>query len=134
MIFLDSSIIIAFRNSQDCRHREAACIFGDLQKGRYAGALVTDYIILETANVIKRLMGHQVAVETGEAIMGSREIEVMRSTQLFPYAWREFRAQSRTNLSFVDASSLAAMRMRGVTRIATFDREFRKVKGIRVVP
>ena len=134
MIFLDSSIIIAFRNAQDCRHREAASILGDLRKGIFAGALVTDYIILEISTVIKRIMGHQVAVETGEAILGSREIEVMRSTQLFPHAWREFRAQSRTNLSFVDASSLAAMRMRGVTRIATFDREFRKVKGIRVVP
>jgi predicted nucleic acid-binding protein len=134
MIFLDTSVIIAYRNEDDARHKEALQLFNDLHKGRYAGALVTDYIVLETVTVIKRLMGHEAAVETGEALLNSGDISVMRSTQLFPNAWREFRARSGTNLSFVDASSLAAMKIAGATRIATFDREFRKVKGIEVVP
>jgi predicted nucleic acid-binding protein len=134
MIFLDTSVIIAYRNEDDARHREALQVFGELQKGRYAGALVTDYIVLETVMVVKRLLGHEAAVETGEALLNSGDVTVMRSTRLFPNAWREFRARSGTNLSFVDASSLAAMRLAGVSRMATFDREFRKVKGIEVVP
>jgi len=134
MIFLDSSIIIAYRNEDDVRHADALRLFSELEKGRYAGGLVTDYIILETVTVVKRLMGHDAAVETGEAILGAGDITVMRSTQLFPHAWREFKARSGSGLSFVDASSLAAMKLAGVTRIATFDREFRKVKGIEAVP
>ena len=134
MIFLDSSVIIAYRNEDDVRHPDALRLFSDIGKGRYAGGLVTDYIVLETVTVVKRLMGHEAAVETGEALLNSGDIAVMRSTQLFPHAWREFRSRSDTNLSFVDASSLAAMKLRGLTRIATFDREFRKVKGIEVLP
>jgi predicted nucleic acid-binding protein len=134
MIFLDSGVIIAYQNEDDVRHSDAMRIFSEIGKGRYAGGLVTDYIVLETVTVIKRLMGHEAAVETGEALLNSGDISVMRSTQLFPHAWREFRARSGTNLSFVDASSLAAMKIAGATRIATFDREFRKVKGIEVVP
>jgi predicted nucleic acid-binding protein len=134
MIFLDSSVIIAYRNQDDARHADAMKLFSELQKGRYAGGLVTDYIVLETVTVVKRLMGHDAAVETGEAILGAGDITVMRSTQLFPHAWREFRARAGTGLSFVDASSLAAMKIAGVGRIATFDREFRKIKGIEVVP
>jgi predicted nucleic acid-binding protein len=134
MIFLDSSVIVAYRNQDDARHADALRLFSELQKGRYAGGLVTDYIILETVTVVKRLMGHDAAVETGEAILGAGDITVMRSTQLFPHAWREFKARSATGLSFVDALNLAAMKIAGVTRIATFDREFRKVKGIEVVP
>lgn len=134
MIFLDSSVIIAYRNEDDARHGEALSLFGELRKGRYAGALVTDYIVLETVTVVKRLFGHEAAVETGDALLNSSDVTVMRSNRLFPNAWREFRARSGTGLSFVDASSLAAMKMAGATRIATFDREFRKVKGIEVVP
>ena len=134
MIFLDTSVIIAYRNEDDARQREALQVFGELQKGRYAAALVTDYIVLETVTVVKRLLGHEAAVETGEALLNSGDVTVMRSTRLFPHAWREFRSRSGTNLSFVDASSLAAMRLAGTARIATFDREFRKVKGIEVVP
>jgi predicted nucleic acid-binding protein len=134
MILLDSSVIIAYRNQDDVRHSDALRLFSELGKGRYAGGLVTDYIVLEIVTVVKRLMGHDAAVETGEALLGAGDITVMRSTQLFPHAWREFKARSGTDLSFVDASSLAAMKLAGVTRIATFDREFRKVKGIEVVP
>ncbi len=134
MILLDSSVIIAYRNEDDVRHPDALRLFAELQKGRYAGALVTDYVILETVTAVKRLMGHDAAVETGEALLNSGDISVMRSTQLLPHAWREFKARSGTNLSFVDASSLAAMKLSGASRIATFDREFRKVKGIEVVP
>ena len=134
MIFLDSSVIVAYRNQDDANHADALRLFSELQKGRYAGGLVTDYIVLETVTVVKRLMGHEAAVETGEALLGAGDITVMRSTQLFPHAWREFKARSTTGLSFVDASNLAAMKLAGVTRIATFDREFRKIKGIEVVP
>lgn len=134
MIFLDSSVIVAYRNQNDARHADALKLFSELQKGRYAGGLITDYIFLETVTVVKRLMGHDAAVETGEALLGAGDITVIRSTQLFPHAWREFKVRSGTGQSFVDASSLAAMKIAGVGRIATFDREFRKIKGIEVVP
>ena len=134
MIFLDTSVIVAYQNTDDARHADALKLFSELEKGSYAGGLVTDYIVLETVTVVKRLMGHEAAVETGEALLGAGDITVMRSTRLFPHAWREFRARAGTGLSFVDASSLAAMKLAGVNRIASFDREFRKVKGIEVMP
>ena len=105
----------------------------DLANGKYANGLVSEFVFLETVTVLKRKCGATIAVETGEALLGSKEIKVLPSGELFDASWKEFVDLSKTKLSFVDASNLVAMRMYGTREIATFDQEYRKIKGIEVV-
>jgi len=133
MLFLDTSVIVAYKNADDINHGRALRIIGDLAKGTYSMGLVTEYTILETVTVLKRKCDSRVAIEAGEALLNSREIKVIPSAELFDATWQEFANLARTDLGFVDVSNLVAMRLYGTRRIATFDGEFRKLKGIEVV-
>lgn len=134
MLFLDTSAIVAFRNRDDIHHDEARRVFENLARGEHGRGLITEYIVLETATVLKRRCGARVAIETGEALLNSEEIEVVSPGEMFDASWQEFVRLASTDLSFVDASSLVAMRRSGARWIATFDRAFRGIEGIEVVP
>ena len=133
MLFLDTSVIVAFRNIDDVNHDRSMRVLGDLTAGKYAGGLISEYVLAETVTVLKRKCSAESAIKTGQALLDSREIRVVPSGDLFAASWEEFVNQSKTKLSFVDASNLVAMRMYGTRRIATFDQEYLKVKGVEVV-
>lgn len=133
MLFLDSSVIVAFRNADDVNHKRSKQIFEDLAAGKYSGGLVSEYVVLEVTTVLKRRCGSASAIETGEALLNSKEIRIVPSGDLFDASWKEFVKLAKTKLGFVDASNLVAMRMYGTQSIATFDEEFHKLKGIEVV-
>jgi predicted nucleic acid-binding protein len=133
MLLLDASVIVAFRNADDVNHERSVRVFEDLANGKYANGLVSEYVLLETVTVLKRKCGPTIAIETGEALLDSKEIKVLPSGDLFDASWKEFVNLSKTKLSFVDASNLVAMRMYGTREIATFDQEYRKIRGIEVV-
>jgi predicted nucleic acid-binding protein len=133
MLFLDTSVIVAFRNADDVNHERSVRIFENLAAGKHARGLVSDYVILETVTVLKRRCGAACAIETGEALQNSKEIKVLQSSDLFQASWKEFVSLSKMKLGFGDASNLVAMRMYGTKKIATFDEEYRKIKGIEVV-
>jgi predicted nucleic acid-binding protein len=60
----------------------------------------------------------------GNVLLEAREIEIMRASEVFESSWEIFSNQEDSGLSFVDASNLACMEMRGIRKIATFDKDF----------
>jgi len=107
-------------------------IFENLAAGKYAKGVVSEYVLAETVTVLKRKCGAMSAIETGHALLSSREIKVIPSGELFAASWKEFVSLSKTKLSFVDASNLVAMCMYGTRKIATFDQEYIKVRDVEV--
>ncbi len=120
MLFLDSSVIIAYKNADDINHKKARDIFHYISKGNYGKAVISEFILSEVTTVLALKINLDAAVEVGNVLLDAREIEIMKASDVFERAWEIFSEQGNTNFSFVDTSILACMELGNIKRIATF--------------
>jgi predicted nucleic acid-binding protein len=66
--------------------------------------------------------------------LASRDVRFVPCSDHFADAWAAFREQRRAVLSFADAAIVAVARAFGSPFVATFDRGFQGLEGIRVLP
>ncbi len=133
MIFLDSSAIIAYKNADDINHKKAANIFQKLNAGEYGIGVISEFVFSEVTTVLALRKSLEAAREVGNVLLEAKEIEIMKASEVFERSWNIFSNQENTALSFVDASNLACMEMRGIRKIATFDRDFLRIRSVEVV-
>lgn len=133
MIFLDSSVIIAYKNADDVNHKGAVAIFKKLNEGKYGRGVISEFVFLEVTTVIALRKNIDAAKEVGNVLLNAKEIEIMKASDIFESAWEIFTSQENTALSFVDASNLACMEYMKIKKIATFDKDFPKIHSVEVV-
>ncbi len=133
MIFIDSSVIIAYKNIDDINHDKSINILKRLIDREYTAGIISEFVFAEVTTVIALRLSKEAAKEAGEILLNSEEIEIIKASSVFKRAWEIFTNQKNTNLSFVDASNLACMELRNINKIATFDRDFLKIKSVEVV-
>jgi len=128
MIMLDTSFIISYFNTRDQNHSKAA----KLMKQMHEPLCLTDYIFGETATVsLIRLKSIEKASKIGEMLKLLRIIDVEKST--FDKAWDLFCRQNDTTLSFTDCTTISIMQENYIEKIATYDGDFGKIKGMKVI-
>lgn len=133
MIFLDSSVIIAYKNADDTNHTRAVEIFSKLNKGKYGKGVISEFIFTEVTTVLALKRDLNTATDVGNVLLDAKEIEIMKASDVFERTWAIFKNQKNTKLSFVDASNLACMEQKKIKKIATFDKDFLKIKSVKVV-
>jgi predicted nucleic acid-binding protein len=133
LIFLDSSAIIAYKNADDINHEKASDIFQKLNAGEYGIGVISEFVFSEVTTVLALRKSMEVANEVGNVLLEAREIEIMKASEVFERSWEIFSNQEDSGLSFVDASNLACMEMRGIRMIATFDKDFLGRSEVEVV-
>ena len=134
MIFLDTSFIIAFELDNDAHHDAAMKLLPRVLLHDQEMTAVSDYVIDESVTVtLARTKNAANAVRLGEQLQQSCAMYQV-DAPTFKNAWDMFRTQKNTMLSFTDCTTIALMRKNNITRLATFDQEFRKIAGISVVP
>jgi predicted nucleic acid-binding protein len=133
MILLDSSFIIAYSNEIDENHNKAFQIAKDIDKGKYGTPIITDYIFDEVVTVVLIKTKNLVKViELGETLLNATSLfKVDEDT--FKLAWNIFKAQLKPSLSFTDCTTIALCRINGISNIATFDKNFYKLKEFKAV-
>lgn len=134
MIVLDSSFLIAFHNRNDAHHDAAAKAMENLLVGRWGQALLLEYVFLEVVTVLLARRGHQGALRVGALLLEASEIDFVPCSDFFLDTLETFRTQSSGRLSFADAAIVAAARRLKAEHVATFDRGFEGLEGIRVIP
>ena len=128
MIILDTSFIVSYFNTRDQNHSKAV----KFMKQMHEPLCLTDYIFGETATVsLIRLKSIEKASRIGEILKSLRIIDVEKSS--FDKAWDLFRKQKDTALSFTDCTTISIMQENYIEKIATFDGDFSKIWGIKVV-
>ena len=134
MIFLDTSFIVALDVERDAHHIAATQLFEKLfGQDAYEMPLISDYIFDESVTVAfgrTKSLAH--AAKLGERLAESFSMKRV-DTHTFAEAWRLFCNQKNTALSFTDCTTIALMRQKSITQIATFDEDFKKVAGITVL-
>ena len=134
MIVLDSSFLIAYHNTRDAQHGAAARAMVQLVGGRWGQALLLEYVFLEVATVLLARRGHAVATDVATALLAAREVEFVPCSDLFLETLATFRDPAQERLSFADAAIVTVARRHAPGLVATFDADFRGVKGVSVVP
>jgi len=132
MIFLDTSFLISFYNEKDENHARAWEIMHSLIEGKYSDVCISDYIFDECATVIfMRLKDLEKTIVICEAIKKVTSYDIEK--EVFDQAWEIFKNQKNTKFSFTDCTIIALMKEKGIKKLATFDKDFKKVKEIKVI-
>lgn len=134
MPILDSSFLIAYRNEQDSHHKAALAAMQRAMAGAWGAMLLPEYVFLEVVTVLLARRGLDSAVSAGLALLNAREIEFVPCWTHFSAAFEIFRNQRPPRMSLADAAIVAIARDRGMTEIATFDKDFADVEDLAVVP
>jgi len=133
LILLDSSLIVAYSNEADENHDKALKVVEDIDRGRYGSPVITDYIFDEVITVMLfKTRSLRRTVELGGTLLNANLL-VRIEEDLFNLAWKIFADQQKPSFSFTDCTSIAACRANGISDIATFDEDFRKLEQLNVV-
>lgn len=134
MIVLDSSFVIAYHNTRDAHHAEAARAMVHLTAGQWGQAVLLEYVFLEIVTVLRLRRDITVASDVGDQLLQARDVDFVPCSDLFLEALSTFRTEPAP-LSFVDAAIVTlARRDRKGGYVATFDADFRDVAGVKVIP
>lgn len=124
MIFADSSFLIAYMVGRDRHHEAATRLYGS-----YAGQqrlMTTNHVRGETWTWLRARSWHAKAVEFLDSVSGAASrIEVARlPDELEDEVLRWLRTHDEREYSFVDATSFAYMRAKGIGEALAFDGDF----------
>ena len=133
MIFIDSNIFISYYNKDDENHRSSVKIMKDVEEGKYGDVFISDYIFSEIMTVaLIRLKDKKEVIRFGTAILRSK-IRILKINQkIFNKAWQLFQGYD-LKMSFADFTNLAILQIFNIKNIATFDKDFKKIKNIKVI-
>jgi predicted nucleic acid-binding protein len=134
VIVLDSSFLVASHNARDVHHMAAMRVMDELLTGKWGRALLLEYVFLEVVTVLLARRGLPTASTVASVLLQAREIDFVPCSDLFLDTLETFRNQAGTKLSFTDAAIVTVARRQDAGVIATFDRDFDKIKGISVIP
>ena len=133
MIFVDSDVVIAYNLIEDEQHQKAIKVFERISAGNYGDMVISEYNIIEVATVIGLKESYSKSIEVCEILMDAKEVKIVKGDLIFSDSWKEFKLHRNLKLSFIDASNLVAMRQLGIDSIATFDKKFKRIEGIKVI-
>ena len=134
MIILDSSFIIAYHNNRDVHHVAASTTMDEILSGKWGRSLLPEYVFLEVVTVLLARRGLATASAAASTLLQAREVDFLFCSDIFLDTLDTFRNQARSQFSFTDAAIVTAALKQANTAVATFDREFKTIEGITVVP
>lgn len=120
---VDSNVLIDSRHDRSRRHDRARRIVAGIDSGTLPTARVTDYVLLETLNLLHSRSASQLAVDTQDRLAASRGFELVQSAQKDFDRAVELHEQFES-LSFGDATIAAYMDRTECAYLYSFDDDF----------
>ena len=124
MIFGDTSFFVGLADKKDQWHDSALRLSPSVGKG----TVVSDLVVAEAVTIIGSRAGGRAASTLYEYFRDSCEIEFVDKSRLDESMRLHLMFDGR--LSVADCSSVTIMTERKIKRIASFDTDFDRVKGI----
>lgn len=134
MIVLDSSFIIAYHNTKDVHHAAAARAMAQVVTGRWGRPCLLEYVFLEVVTVLLVRRGLPTATAVATALLQAGDLDFVPCSDLFLETVATFRDQPGERLSFADAAIVTVARRSTPGFVATFDRDFRGLPRLTVIP
>ena len=122
MIFVDTSFWVGTSFPRDDRHAAATSL---LASYRDAPLVTTNHVRGETWTVLRRRLGHELAVRALRLLEPGPRLRVeFVPRELEDEAWAWLRRHDEREYSFVDATSFALMRRLRIREAFAFDGDF----------
>ncbi len=122
-IFVDTSSFVSLEDNKDPNHNKAIALAHALFN-QNAKLYTSSDIIGETLTVISRKLSKKASIIFYENYIKSGFTEIFIDSKLHEET-REFFLKVRSkNISFIDCSSVIAMKQQGITQIFSFDKDF----------
>jgi predicted nucleic acid-binding protein len=130
MIFIDANIFLAYANASDAHHKRAARLLGEFEEND-AACFTSDYVFNEVIGVTGRKQGKNEAIALGNHLFKS--VFVLNiDDHVLQKAWALY-YKTKLGLNLVDCTNVVAAQLAGATGIATFDKEFKNIPGLKVI-
>ena len=120
-IFADTNFFVALFHPADALHEDArrvaiACSAASTQ------FVISNFIFLETVTVLSQQRGKNIAIAAGNYLLSNPFIKMVHVDEaLQRETWHIFKEASAKNISFVDASIVAVLKMEEISTLLTFD-------------
>ena len=131
MIFIDACIFIALGNENDVHYERAIQILKEIESKKYGPPCTSDYVFNEIIGVTRRKKSKEESISLGEHVRDSTFI-ITTSNTLLESAW-DFFKESEHQFSLVDCTIIKTLEYGKIEFLATFDKEFLKLRTIKVV-
>jgi len=119
--YVDTSFWIAHQFRRDAHHATARVLWRDFRQP----LLTTNLVVGETWTHLNRRLGHFAGLAFIDGIVRSPRLTVLRVNEdVEREAWTWLRQHDERVYSFVDATSFAVMRRRGIREALAFDGDF----------
>ena len=128
-VFVDTSAVYALLDADDANHVRARQAFEGL---RDVELRTHAYVVVESLALVSRRLGMVAADDLIDRLLPVIEV-VPVDAPLHSLALTAFREAGSPGISFVDRTSFAYMRLRGIETAFTFDADFARA-GFQVVP
>jgi uncharacterized protein len=123
-VFVDTSDWLALINKTDHRHHRARKVRDDLLE-QHSRLVFTNYVLLETANALSRILFRKAAVQLIAFIQTSDDIqEIEIDKALFQKAWGLYSERHDKEWSLTDCASFVVMKSMGLTEAFSSDHHF----------
>jgi hypothetical protein len=137
LIFLDTSFLFAYYNQGDKNHRKALKYFREIVENPSSeiGWVFTDYIFDELVTLILlRSRNKTKAIFSGKTLLNSRTIQLFYlKPETIDRSWILFTKYRDKLWSFTDCTTISFMQENRISKIATFDKNFKEA-GLILVP
>lgn len=124
-VFVDTDVFVALRDTKDSTHRRAVSLYKEL-KLKKTKFLTSSDVIGETITVLAKKLGKQSALDFLITINGLTQ-EIFIDAFLHKESRNLFKRIKSKNISFIDCSSVVAMKRNKIKSIFSFDRDFKKM-------
>jgi predicted nucleic acid-binding protein len=129
--FADTSFWVALALRRDRRHDDARRLWED----RAQQVLVTNHVLGEVWTFLRRRDSHAVALRVRRLIQRSDVVELLHvQPDVEQEAWEWLERHDERPYSFVDGTSFAVMRRRGLLEALAFDGDFSAAGFVEVRP
>jgi hypothetical protein len=128
-VVVDANVLIAARLSRDQNHERGDAIADAIDHGAIPTAHVLHDVLEEVINYLQAKAGHDVAVETLDALVESSGFSLTQTSRTDFNAGRSLFRRYEP-LSLTDAVIVATMRRDGIDYLYSFDDGFDSVPGV----
>lgn len=125
-IFIDTNVFVSIRDENDSTHNKSLGLFTKLERNSSQLYTSSD-VVGETLTVMSRKLGKTIAMDWYQDYKKSAVVEIFLDEEMHNEARKVFLQARLKNISFVDCSSIIAMKSSKITTAFTFDEHFKKL-------
>ena len=131
-VFVDTNVFVALEDQNDSTHKKAVELSLLLNQNKKMKFYTSSEVIGETLTVISHKLGKEIARLFIKRYKNNKMIEIFFDENMYKDTKDLFLRNKSKNISFVDCSSVIAMRRAKINAIFSFDEDFRKL-GIKLL-